>query len=43
LGSNSSSRTVRAPALSTAEFTKLVADETEKWAQVIRAAGIKAE
>lgn len=26
-----------------AEFTKLVADETEKWAQVIRVAGIKAE
>jgi len=29
--------------LSTAEFTKLVADETEKWAQVIRVAGVKAE
>jgi tripartite-type tricarboxylate transporter receptor subunit TctC len=29
--------------LSTAAFTKLVADETEKWAQVIHAAGIKAE
>jgi tripartite-type tricarboxylate transporter receptor subunit TctC len=25
------------------EFTKFVADETEKWAKVIRAAGIKAE
>ena len=29
--------------LSSAEFTKLVADETEKWAKVIRAAKIKAE
>ena len=29
--------------LSPAEFTKLVADETEKWAQVIRVAGVKAE
>ncbi len=29
--------------LSPAEFTKLVADETAKWAQVIRVAGIKAE
>ncbi len=30
-------------ALSTSEFAKLVADETEKWGKVIRAAGIKAE
>jgi tripartite-type tricarboxylate transporter receptor subunit TctC len=29
--------------LSTAAFTKLVADETEKWAQVIHTAGVKAE
>lgn len=29
--------------LSPPEFTKLVADETEKWAQVIRVAGVKAE
>ena len=29
--------------LSPAEFTKLVADETEKWAQVIHVAGVKAE
>jgi tripartite-type tricarboxylate transporter receptor subunit TctC len=29
--------------LSPAEFTKLVAGETEKWAQVIRVAGVKAE
>jgi tripartite-type tricarboxylate transporter receptor subunit TctC len=29
--------------LSPAEFTKLVADETEKWAAVIRAAGVRAE
>jgi tripartite-type tricarboxylate transporter receptor subunit TctC len=29
--------------LSTAEFTKLVADETEKWRKVIRTANIKAE
>lgn len=29
--------------LSPAEFTKLIADETAKWAQVIRVAGIKAE
>jgi tripartite-type tricarboxylate transporter receptor subunit TctC len=29
--------------LSPAAFSKLVADETEKWAQVIRVAGIKAE
>ena len=28
---------------STAEFGKLISDETEKWAKVIRAAGIKAE
>ena len=26
-----------------AEFSKLIADETEKWAKVIRAANIKAE
>ena len=26
-----------------ADFGKLIADETEKWAKVIRAAGIKAE
>ena len=25
------------------EFSKLIADETEKWGKVIRAAGIKAE
>ena len=30
-------------ATSPAEFAKLVADDTEKWAKVIRAAGIKAE
>ena len=30
-------------ALSTSEFAKLVADETEKWAKVIRAANVKAE
>jgi tripartite-type tricarboxylate transporter receptor subunit TctC len=29
--------------LSPPEFTKLVADEAEKWAQVIRVAGVKAE
>jgi tripartite-type tricarboxylate transporter receptor subunit TctC len=29
--------------LSPAAFTKLVADETAKWAEVIRAAGIQAE
>jgi tripartite-type tricarboxylate transporter receptor subunit TctC len=29
--------------MSPPEFTKLVADETEKWAQVIRVAGVKAE
>jgi tripartite-type tricarboxylate transporter receptor subunit TctC len=29
--------------MSSAAFTKLVADETEKWAQVIHVAGIKAE
>ena len=28
---------------STAEFGKLIADETEKWAKVIRAANIKVE
>jgi hypothetical protein len=26
-----------------ADFGKLIADETEKWGKVIRAAGIKAE
>jgi hypothetical protein len=30
-------------AVSPADFGKLVADETEKWAKVIRAANIKAE
>jgi tripartite-type tricarboxylate transporter receptor subunit TctC len=30
-------------ALSTSEFAKLVADETEKWAHVIHAANIRAE
>jgi tripartite-type tricarboxylate transporter receptor subunit TctC len=30
-------------ALSPAEFGKLIADETEKWAKVIKSAGIKAE
>jgi len=30
-------------ALSPADFGKLVADETEKWAKVIRAANIKPE
>jgi tripartite-type tricarboxylate transporter receptor subunit TctC len=30
-------------ALSPAEFGKLIADETEKWAKVIRAANIKPE
>jgi tripartite-type tricarboxylate transporter receptor subunit TctC len=29
--------------LSPADFGKLIADETEKWAKVIRAANIKAE
>ena len=28
---------------SPADFTKFIADETEKWAKVIRAANIKAE
>ena len=28
---------------SPAEYGKLIADETEKWGKVIRAAGIKAE
>jgi hypothetical protein len=28
---------------SSAEFGKLIADETEKWAQVIKIAGIKPE
>jgi hypothetical protein len=30
-------------ALSPAEFGKLIADETEKWAKVIQFAGIKPE
>ena len=30
-------------ALPAADFGKLIADETEKWAKVIRAANIKAE
>jgi hypothetical protein len=30
-------------ALSTADFGRLLADETEKWGKVIRAANIKAE
>ena len=30
-------------ALSPADYGRLVADETEKWGKVIRAAGIKAE
>jgi hypothetical protein len=30
-------------ALSPTEFGKLIADETEKWAKVIRAANIKAD
>jgi hypothetical protein len=29
--------------LSTSEFAKLIADETEKWAKVVKFAGIKAE
>ena len=29
--------------MSTAEFAKFIADETEKWGKVVRAAGIKAE
>jgi tripartite-type tricarboxylate transporter receptor subunit TctC len=29
--------------LTSAEFTKFIADETDKWAKVIRAANIKAE
>jgi tripartite-type tricarboxylate transporter receptor subunit TctC len=29
--------------MSTADFAKFIADETEKWGKVIRAAGIKAE
>jgi tripartite-type tricarboxylate transporter receptor subunit TctC len=29
--------------LSVADFTKLISDETEKWAKVIRAANIKPE
>jgi len=28
---------------SSADFGRLIADETEKWGKVIRAAGIKAE
>ena len=34
--------TVPAP-MTTAEFSKLIADESEKWAKVLKAAGIKAE
>jgi hypothetical protein len=30
-------------ATSTAEFAKLIAEDTEKWGKVIRAASIKAE
>jgi len=30
-------------ALSPADFGKLIADETEKWAKVIKFAGIKAD
>jgi tripartite-type tricarboxylate transporter receptor subunit TctC len=30
-------------ALSSADFGKLIAEETEKWGKVVRAAGIKAE
>jgi hypothetical protein len=30
-------------ALSPADFGKLIADETEKWARVVKLAGIKAE
>ena len=29
--------------VSPADFGKLIADETEKWAKVVQAAGIKAE
>ena len=29
--------------LTPAEYSKLVADETEKWAKVVKTAGIKAE
>jgi len=29
--------------MSAADFGKLIAEETEKWGKVIRAAGIKAE
>ena len=30
-------------AVSPADFSKLIADETEKWGKVVRAANIKAE
>jgi hypothetical protein len=29
--------------LSVADFTRLIADETEKWSKVIRAANVKAD
>jgi hypothetical protein len=29
--------------MSSADFAKFIADETEKWSKVVRAAGIKAE
>ena len=29
--------------MSSADFAKFIADETEKWGKVVRAAGIKAE
>jgi tripartite-type tricarboxylate transporter receptor subunit TctC len=34
---------VRPLSMTAAEFGKLIADDTEKWGKVIRAAGIKAE
>jgi tripartite-type tricarboxylate transporter receptor subunit TctC len=37
------SRAYARPASSPAEFGKLIADETEKWGKVIRAAGIRAD